>query len=200
MREAPPAIAVRPLHLDDLDGIMEIEPAVYGTHHWSRQSFSNELTNNDGRYFGAVCPATGMLIGYSGFWLISDEAHITTLAVHPEKRRQHVGERLLINNIIEARLRNANWLTLEVRVSNEAAQHLYYKYAFRRIGVRRRYYQDNSEDALVLWTDRITEAKFVDMFIGHLQQFNLSTRGVRELFSHQSDWLEEPAIAGRATA
>ncbi|MBX9671164.1 MAG: ribosomal protein S18-alanine N-acetyltransferase, partial [Candidatus Obscuribacterales bacterium] len=160
----------------------------------------NELTNHDGTYFGAVCPESDMLIGYSGFWLINDEAHITTLAVHPAMRRKHVGERLLINNIIEARRRSANWLTLEVRVTNEAAQHLYYKYAFRRIGVRRKYYQDNGEDALVLWTDRITEPKFIEMFLGRLQEFKLSTRGMRELFSHNPEWCEEPVIADRATA
>ncbi|MDZ4835321.1 MAG: ribosomal protein S18-alanine N-acetyltransferase [Candidatus Melainabacteria bacterium] len=177
-----PEVEIKALQLTDLDGIMSIEPAVYGAHHWSRQSFINELTNPAGCYFGAVNPIDDTILGYSGFWLIQDEAHITTLAVHPEQRRQKIGERLLINNIIEARKLGANWMTLEVRVSNEAAQELYYKYGFRRLGVRPRYYQDNSEDALILWTDRLSEQKFVDVFVPHLQKFDMPVNGVCELF------------------
>lgn len=197
-------IEIRPLQLNDLDGIMAIEPAVYGSHHWSRQSFINELTNPSGSYFGAVDPESGLLIGYSGFWLVQDEAHVTTLAVHPDHRRKKIGERLLINNIIEARKLSAHWLTLEVRASNEAAQNLYYKYNFRRFGVRPRYYQDNSEDALVLWTDRLSESNFVHMLIKQLEEFELPTDGILELFlgpTASPTWRpEESIMAGRATA
>jgi ribosomal-protein-alanine N-acetyltransferase len=197
-------IGIRALQLSDLDGIMSIEPAVYGAHHWSRQSFNNELTNPAGSYFGAVDTQNGLIIGYSGFWLVQDEAHVTTLAVHPDYRRQKIGERLLINNIIEARKLSANWLTLEVRASNEAAQKLYYKYNFRRLGVRPKYYQDNSEDALVLWTDRLTEKGFVDMFVAQLEEFGLPTEGMQELFlgpTASPTWrAEESIMAGRATA
>ena len=183
---------------------MSIEPAIYGAHHWSRQSFNNELTNPAGSYFGAISPEDGSIIGYSGFWLVQDEAHVTTLAVHPEHRRKKIGERLLINNIIEARKLGANWLTLEVRASNEAAQNLYYKYNFRRLGVRPRYYQDNSEDALVLWTDRLTELTFANMFIAQLEEFNLPTEGMLELFlgpTASPNWrAEESIMPSRATA
>ncbi|MBX9690928.1 MAG: ribosomal protein S18-alanine N-acetyltransferase [Cyanobacteria bacterium] len=154
-------IRVRPLRLSDLDEIMEIEPEAYGSHHWSRQSFITELTNVAGSYFGAECIESGRLLGYTGYWLIADEAHVTTLAVHPEFRRKSVAERMLINSIVEARKDGAHWLTLEVRESNEAAKKLYFKYGFRRLGVRRKYYQDNKEDALVLWTDRLTESAFI---------------------------------------
>lgn len=201
MQKTRPEVEIKALQLSDLDGIMSIEPAVYGAHHWSRQSFINELTNPAGCYFGAVNPVTDSILGYSGFWLIQDEAHITTLAVHPDQRRQKIGERLLINNIIEARKLGANWMTLEVRVSNEAAQELYYKYAFRRLGIRPRYYQDNSEDALILWTDRLTEQKFIDVFIPHLQRFDIPVNGMRELFLGGSAWrAEESIMADRATA
>ncbi len=201
MQKTLPQVEIKALQLSDLDGIMSIEPAVYGAHHWSRQSFINELTNPAGCYFGAVNPDTQEIVGYSGFWLIQDEAHITTLAVHPEQRRQKIGERLLINNIIEARKLGANWMTLEVRVSNEAAQELYYKYAFRRLGIRPRYYQDNSEDALILWTDRLTEQKFIDVLIPHLQEFDIPVNGMRELFLGGSAWrAEESIMADRATA
>lgn len=157
-------IEVRALELSDLDSIMVIEPRAYGSHHWSRQSFISELTNPSGHYLGAVCTEDSALLGYTGYWLIGDEAHITTLAVHPDFRRERVGERLLIANVLDARANGALWLTLEVRVSNEAAQGLYFKYGFRNLGVRRRYYQDNSEDALVLWTDRITDVSFAEQF------------------------------------
>ena len=201
MQKTLPQVEIKALQLSDLDGIMSIEPAVYGAHHWSRQSFINELTNPAGCYFGAVNPDTQEIVGYSGFWLIQDEAHITTLAVHPDQRRQKIGERLLINNIIEARKLGANWMTLEVRVSNEAAQELYYKYAFRRLGIRPRYYQDNSEDALILWTDRLTEQKFIDVLIPHLQEFDIPVNGMRELFLGGSAWrAEESIMADRATA
>lgn len=147
--------------LDDLDQVMEIEPVAFGSHHWSRQSFANELANPGGHYFVAVDRADGKLCGYSGFWLIGEEAHITTLAVHPDLRRQYIGERLLINDVREANRSGANWMTLEVRVSNDSAQQLYYKYGFKSLGLRRNYYQDNSEDALVLWTENIHSPEFV---------------------------------------
>lgn len=158
------AIEIDALALDDLEEVMEIEPIAFGSHHWSRDSFINELLNPAGFYFAARERETGRLIGYSGFWLIGEEAHITTLAVHPEHRRKRVGEQLLINDIVKARQLQADWMTLEVRVSNESAQRLYSKYSFKSLGVRRNYYQDNSEDALVLWTERLSTSDFVDVF------------------------------------
>jgi ribosomal-protein-alanine N-acetyltransferase len=154
-------LEIRRLTVPDLGAVMAIEPIAFGTHHWSQQSFENELSNSIGFYFAAVDRSSDELAGYSGFWLISgEEAHITTLAVHPNFRRQYVGERLLINNILEARRRGARWMTLEVRVSNERAQSLYFKYGFKSLGMRRNYYQDNSEDALVLWTENIETPQF----------------------------------------
>jgi ribosomal-protein-alanine N-acetyltransferase len=149
--------------LSDLDEVMEIEPVAFGSHHWSRQSFLNELNNPGGHYYVACAEDDGRLCGYSGFWLIGEEAHITTLAVHPDYRRQYVGERLLLNDIHAARRVGARWMTLEVRVSNEAAQNLYYKYGFKSLGLRRNYYQDNNEDAMVLWTENIESQDFVDL-------------------------------------
>ena len=154
---------IRRLQLNDLDAIMEIEPEAYGTHHWSRQSFIGELTNSCGYYYGAECMETGRLLGYTGYWLMVDEAHVTTLAVHPEARRRRVAERLLLNSFVEAKAEGALRLTLEVRVSNTAARDLYSKYGFKRLGVRKRYYQDNKEDALVLWTDRLTDEELASL-------------------------------------
>lgn len=149
--------------LSDLDEVMEIEPVAFGSHHWSRQSFCNELNNPGGHYYVACTPDGGRLCGYTGFWLIGEEAHITTLAVHPDYRRQYVAERLLIYDVSAAKKVGARWMTLEVRVSNEAAQNLYDKYGFKSLGLRRNYYQDNNEDAMVLWTENIYSKEFVDL-------------------------------------
>lgn len=156
-------VQIRPLQQDDLDQIMEIEPVAFGSHHWSRQSFINELNNPGGIYFSAIEAGTAVVCAYSGYWLIGDEAHITTLAVHPDFRRQGLGELLLINDIRSAIKVGAKCMTLEVRVSNDPAQKLYYKYGFKSMGLRRKYYQDNSEDALVLWMEDIRTVEFQDL-------------------------------------
>jgi ribosomal-protein-alanine N-acetyltransferase len=162
-------ICIRRMQSNDLDGIMAIEPAAFGSHHWSLRSFENELSNDSGCYFAAVAADTDELVGYSGFWLIGEEAHITTLAVHPDYQRQYIGERLLVNDILEAKKVGARWMTLEVRVSNERAQHLYYKYGFKSLGLRKCYYQDNNEDALVLWTENIETPQFNKMLAKRIE-------------------------------
>lgn len=153
---------------DDLDQIMEIEPNAFGSHHWSRQSFINEINNPSGFYFVAV-DESDVLVGYSGFWLIGEEAHITTLAVHPDMRRRYLGELLLINDIEQANTVGASWLTLEVRASNYPAQSLYFKYGFKSLGTRRKYYQDNDEDALVLWAENIGSPEYKKNIKSRLQ-------------------------------
>ncbi len=168
-------VEISALTLSDLEQVMEIEPVAFGSHHWSRQSFTNELTNSTGHYFAARDCQDKRILGYSGFWLIGEEAHITTLAVHPDFRRLHVGERLLVNDIIQARKVGADWITLEVRVSNESAQRLYGKYSFRSLGVRRNYYQDNGEDALVLWTDRLSSPNFLTLFKKRVKERDVSS-------------------------
>lgn len=95
------------------------------------------------------------IVGYGGVWLSVDEGHITTIAVAPAYRGRGIGE-LLLNGLIDQALDlNADVLTLEVRISNIVAQQLYLKYGFRPAGTRPRYYTDNGEDALIMWTDPI---------------------------------------------
>ena len=100
------------------------------------------------------------LVGYAGLWLMTDEAHITTIAVDPNLQGYGIGELLLLGLIDRAQQIGARWLTLEVRVTNKVAQSLYEKYTFKEMGVRRRYYSDNNEDALVMWTDPIDSGSF----------------------------------------
>jgi ribosomal-protein-alanine N-acetyltransferase len=165
-------IDIRPMRLQHLRAVLDIEPVAFGSHHWSHQSFVNELNNSMGYYFVATPSDSEKLIGYTGFWLIGEEAHITTLAVHPESRRRHIGERLLIYIILQAQKVGANWVTLEVRLSNESAQQLYYKYGFKSLGVRRNYYQDNDEDALVLWTESIRTPEFKKLLTERIEFLN----------------------------
>ncbi len=104
------------------------------------------------------------LVGYAGLWIIGDEAHVTTIGVIPELRRQGLGELLLVTLIEHARVKGAAWMTLEARVSNTGAQSLYRKYTFKDAGYRRRYYSDDGEDALVMWSDRIDTPEFAAKF------------------------------------
>jgi len=100
------------------------------------------------------------IVGYAGLWLMTDEAHITTIAVDPDYQGYSIGELLLLGLIDRAQQIGARWLTLEVRTSNKVAQNLYEKYTFKEMGLRRRYYSDNNEDALVMWTDPIDSGTF----------------------------------------
>jgi [ribosomal protein S18]-alanine N-acetyltransferase len=100
------------------------------------------------------------IIGFAGMWLAFDEAHITTIGVDPDHRGLGLGELLLLCMFDEAVARGANWLTLEVRVTNAAAQALYRKYGFTAHGTRKRYYSDNNEDALVMWSPALGEPQY----------------------------------------
>ena len=143
----------------DVDGVIEIEQKAYGEHHWSKESFLNELSNDLARYYSAF-DDDGNLVGYAGCWQILEEVHITNIAVSPEFRRQKIGESLLRQIIDDCYENKAKYITLEVRVSNKAAIGLYEKYGFKSLGVRKGYYQNNNEDALIMWTENIFYDKF----------------------------------------
>jgi ribosomal-protein-alanine N-acetyltransferase len=148
-------VVIDDMTLDDIAGVQVIERASFPVP-WPANAFRHELTQNrNARY--VVAREDGGAVGYAGLWLMVDEAHITTFAVLPEHRRRKIGERMLQRLFEIAEDMGAEWLTLEVRVSNLAAQRLYEKYGFRRTGVRRRYYSDNSEDALIMSTERIRD-------------------------------------------
>ena len=98
---------------------------------------------------------SGRLVGYGGFWHILDEIHISNIAVHPEYQRKGLGRILLIHLLEEAITRKASKAALEVRRSNIAAQSLYDAFGFRIVTVRKNYYSDEGEDALVMWNDDI---------------------------------------------
>jgi ribosomal-protein-alanine N-acetyltransferase len=154
------SLAIRRLRPQDIPDVMEIESISFGRHHWSEESFHNEMNNQVGRYYALINTEIGKLIGYQGFWLIADESHITTVAVKPEYRGNALGE-LMVSHCLERCARQSiHWVTLEVRISNYSAQNLYYKYGFTSVGLRPKYYQDNQEDALIMTTPDISSAEY----------------------------------------
>ncbi len=146
-----PVLLVRPMRVPDLPAVQLIERASFTTP-WPSQAYRQELESN--RLAQYVVALLGdEIVGYGGIWLMVDEAHVTTFAVHPQYRRRRIGERLLIALLDLALAREAREATLEVRLSNLPARRLYEKYGFRPVGIRPRYYSDNGEDALIMTTE-----------------------------------------------
>ncbi len=180
---------IRPMTEDDLPGVMEIERASFPSA-WPESAYRKELTNRLARYvvaveaeqraeaspgrrrlWGSIARAlgrdgnkaaapTGRIIGFAGLWLMVDEAHIVTLAVREGNRRQGVAQALALRAIDLARESDQRRVTLEVRASNTAAQALYSKLGFQRAGVRRRYYTDNQEDAVIMTTPDLDSPEY----------------------------------------
>lgn len=146
------------MRLEDIPRVREIEQMSFRTM-WPRDAYTHELRDNRLASY-MVARVEKDIVGYAGMWVIMDEAHITTIAVDPIHRGQYIGERLLVGLIDSALDKGARWMTLEVRTSNAAAQALYHKYLFREIGIRKGYYSDNREDALVMWTGNLREVEF----------------------------------------
>ena len=148
---------------EDIDQVVEVEAGAYGEHHWSKSSFYDEMSNNLAKYYSAKTQ-DGELVGYAGVWHIIDEGHITTIAVKKEFLRQHIGEAIIVKILEDCYKAGIKYLTLEVRESNIPAISLYKKYGFESLGTRKGYYQDNNEDALIMWTENIFYDKFKTQF------------------------------------
>ena len=117
---------------------------------WSEESFRKEITENRLAFY-IVAEISGRMVGYAGLWSIVDEGHITNVAVHPDFRRKGIGEALisvLLNHTLEKGILSH---TLEVRASNDPAISLYLKFGFEPAGLRKNYYEDNGEDAIIMW-------------------------------------------------
>lgn len=128
-----------------------------------RRSFPLSLL--PGKQHAPLSPDTASIIGFAGLWLMVDDSHVTTIAVHPDYRGKGIGELMLSALVGISYEIGARMVTLEVRVSNAVAQNLYRKYGFKEEGIRRRYYSDNHEDALIMWTDEINGQSYRDRFL-----------------------------------
>lgn len=144
-------VAFRPMELVDLTRIEEVENLSFTTP-WSRKAFYNELVLNQFAHY-TVVTVDGVIAGYCGFWLILDEAHITNIAIHPDYRGRGLGRALLRYVMQLAQELGATSMILEVRVSNDIARGLYESLGFVRIGLRKGYYADNKEDAILMWVE-----------------------------------------------
>lgn len=150
---------VRPMKLDDLQAILEIERVSFSTP-WSLESFKTELKDNE--YARYLClELNGQVIGYMGLWFILDEGHITNIAIDPKYRGQHWGEFLMRSVMGKMADQGMERMTLEVRVSNSPAQRLYKRLGFALAGVRKGYYADTREDAMIMWVELGMERKWV---------------------------------------
>ncbi|WP_121610229.1 ribosomal protein S18-alanine N-acetyltransferase [Mesobacillus foraminis] len=144
-------IAFRAMELKDIDRIHEIETKSFATP-WSKEAFHNELTMNKFALY-TVIEVGNEVAGYCGAWVVIDEVHITNIALLPEYRGMRLGEALLQKVMDLVKELGAKTMTLEVRVSNLVAQSLYRKLGFQEGGIRKQYYTDNLEDALVMWVN-----------------------------------------------
>ena len=178
-----PDVLIERMELDDLPQVHRIEKASFPLP-WPRDSYRREiLDNHRAWYLGArrvdaepppeppprpfplnLLPRTvdiaSDVVAFAGLWLMIDEAHITTIAVEPRYRGRGLGEALIIEMVKLSQVRGAERMTLEVRMSNLVAQNLYRKYGFFDQGVRPRYYSDDLEDALIMWSEPIDGKDF----------------------------------------
>jgi ribosomal-protein-alanine N-acetyltransferase len=168
-------VIMRPMTLDDIEEVVVLDRLSFPTP-WPARTYQYEIENNehafmlvlehslaqpaspghDGlwerlkRFVGLETPPVQRLVGYSGCWYMADEAHISTIAVHPDWRGKKLGELMIWCMVRQAFRRGSSMVTLEVRVGNTVAQNLYRKYGFEIVGRRKGYYRDNGEDAYMM--------------------------------------------------
>ncbi len=160
----PLKVVIAPMLIGDVDAVQAIELASFSAP-WPPNAYLTELQTNRLAHY-MVVRVGETVVGYAGLWLMVDEAHITTFAIHPDWRRRHLGERLLVALLDIALERRAAEATLEVRLSNLPARRLYEKFGFRPVGIRPRYYTDNNEDALIMTTERLDGAAMRERLAG----------------------------------
>lgn len=161
----PSPYRVRPMELADVDQVAAVEKLCFPLP-WPPETYRRDLRYHGNTHYLVVERMTNgrQVVGFCGYWLIDGEVHVSTIGVHPEYRGLGLGEYLLARMLSDAMERDATAATLEVRVSNSAAQCLYAKYGFRVTGRRRRYYRDNHEDALIMEAESLTSDSYRALF------------------------------------
>ena len=152
------SVEILPMRRRHLKRVVAIEQQVFPTP-WSLGLYLSELAAGPTRVY-VVARAGGEVVGYAGLMLAVGEAHVTTIGVDPVWQRRGIGRRLLLELARLARERGADDLTLEVRVTNAGAQALYYEFGFAPAGIRKNYYAEVHEDALVMWAHDIQGAEY----------------------------------------
>lgn len=151
-------VTIRLMTVEDVDSVVMIENQSFSVP-WSRSAFKAEMVENDLAHY-LVAHEEKKIVAYAGMWLILDESHVTNVAVLPDYRGQGIGKQIMTALILYAAQQGANRMTLEVRASNEVAKNLYRQFGFEEAGIRKNYYSDSHEDAIIMWLD-IKKATFV---------------------------------------
>lgn len=175
------SVVIRPMIVDDIERVHAIDTLSFSLP-WSERSYRFELTENrNSSVWVAETQNPGeepVVVGMIVIWVILDEAHIATVAVHPEYRKLGIGRKLLAHGLLAAYERGARLAYLEVRRSNVNAQNLYHQFRFHVVGERLRYYKDNNEDALLMTLENI-EPEALQSFLNR-QQTDQSQNNGRE--------------------
>lgn len=145
-------ITYRKMTMEDIDQVLLIEEEAFA-HPWTREAFEHEMTTNLYSYYLVAETEEQDIVGYCGMWIVLDESHITNVAVAERMRGHRIGEGLMREAIRIVKEQQGVLMTLEVRVSNTVAKNLYYKLGFQDGGIRKNYYTDTQEDALVMWVE-----------------------------------------------
>jgi len=173
-----PTLEIVPMRRRDLKGVIAIEKRIFPSP-WSIGLYASEIAQPDTRaYYVALVGSE--LVGYAGMMVVVGEAHVTNIGVAPEWQRHGIGRRLLLQLAREALERSAQHLTLEVRVSNLGAQNLYHEFGFAPAGIRKNYYAEVNEDAIVMWAhdiDTETYRRRLDAIEGRLRPLGPSRWG-----------------------
>ena len=143
---------IRPIREEDARQIHAIETLCFAMP-WSEESILHDVKENVVARWLVMDDGAGRVLAYAGMWLVLDEAHVCNIAVHPDFRRRGYGRRILAALMALAQENSMQMITLEVRRSNEAAQRLYHSMGFLDVGYRKRYYEDNREDALIMYME-----------------------------------------------
>jgi ribosomal-protein-alanine N-acetyltransferase len=146
-------LVIRPMTIEDVPAAHDIDVSSF-TLPWPERSFRFEVTDNPAARCW-VADLDGSVVGLLVLWMIVDEAHIATLATHPDFRQQGIAKQLLLTALDKAYAEGARSALLEVRVGNEIARKMYQKFGFQEVGVRERYYKDNNEDAILMTLRRL---------------------------------------------
>ena len=154
----PLDVHISPMRRRHLRSVLRIEAQVYPTP-WTHGLFVSELALRSSRVY-VVARLGREVIGYAGLMMALTDGHVTTIAVDPEWQREAVGTRLLLTLAYEAIARGATALTLEVRLSHHGAQRLYQRFGFKAVGVRKGYYADTGEDALIMWAHEVDQPEY----------------------------------------
>ena len=148
---------IRKMLLEDIEQVIAIDRVSFSLP-WPERSFRFELTDNPASRCW-VAEMDGKLVGMIVVWLIVDEVHVATIATHPDFRRQGIAKRLLSHALRQLSNEGAQSSFLEVRASNLAAQEMYRKFGYGESGIRRRYYKDNDEDAILMTLESLNVEK-----------------------------------------